>query len=114
MGAKNKVIAGDFNGKKVNLMLGSLMITGGFRSVIIDKNTVEEYEVVDEEKRKSAASAVGRGLVGSLIIGPAGLLAGLSAKVKGVHVVALQFKDDKKSLIEIDDKLYKVLMKKLF
>lgn len=43
-----------------------------------------------------------------------GLLAGLSAKKKGVYIIALEFKDGKKSLLEVDDKIYKALLKKLF
>ena len=72
------------------------------------------YEIVNEESRKSASSAVGRGLVGGLLLGSVGLLAGLSAKNKGIHTLAIQFKDGKKSLVEMDDKIYKELLKKLF
>jgi hypothetical protein len=115
MGAKNKIIAGDYEGKSVMQTFGIVNIAIGFtKSQEINKDTVESYEVVDEAKRKSAASAVGRGLAGSLLLGPVGLLAGLSAKSKGTHVVAVEFKDGKKSLLEIDDKIYSALIKKLF
>lgn len=87
MGAKNKVIAGDYEGKSIVHSFGIVNIAVGFtKSVEINKNTVDTYEVVDETQRKSAASAVGRGLAGSLLLGPVGLLAGLSAKSKGTHV----------------------------
>lgn len=115
MGAKNKVIAGDYEGKVVAQSLGLSMIqTGFFKTLVLDKSTVENYEVMDESHQKSAVSAVGRGLVGGFLLGPVGMLAGLSAKSKGTHVVAVQFKDGKKSLLEIDEKIYKALMTKLF
>lgn len=115
MGAKNKVIAGDYEGKGVVSSVGKVLIATGFvKSVELSKETVEEYEVIDAQSKKSAVSAVGRGFVGGALLGPVGLLAGLSAKSKGVHVIAVQFKDGKKSLIEVNDKVYKVLMKKLF
>ncbi|EJW20009.1 hypothetical protein M5X00_14625 [Paenibacillus alvei] len=115
MGAKNKVIAGDYEGNQVSTALGIVNISTGFWSAIsVDKNTVENYEVMDEESRKSATSAVGRGLVGGLLLGPVGMLAGLSAKKKGVYIIALEFKDGKKSLLEVDDKIYKALLKRLF
>jgi hypothetical protein len=122
MAAKNMIIAGDYEGKKLRQVFGEIYIDISFgKTLDFNKQTIEEYEVVDEEKRKSAASAVGRGLVGgiagSLILGPVGLiggLAGLSAKSKGIHILAIQFKDGKKSLLEVDDKIYKSLMKKLF
>lgn len=115
MGAKNAVIAGDYLNKAIVASGSRVCIsTGLFKLLDINKTNVIDYEVVDQESRKSAASAVGRGLVGSLLLGPVGALAGLSAKSKGTHVLAIQFKDGKKSLIEIDDKKYKVIMKSLF
>lgn len=115
MGAKNKVIAGDYEGKMVTQVFGIVTLSTSItKGIQLDKNTVENYEIVDESSQKSAASAVGRGLAGSLLLGPVGMLAGLSAKSKGTHVVAIEFKDGKKSLLEIDDKIYSALMKKLF
>lgn len=52
--------------------------------------------------------------MGGFLLGPVGLLDGLSAKNKGVHIIAVQFKDGKKSLIEIDEKLYKAFLKNCF
>lgn len=115
MGAKNAVIAGDYEKKPVvNTVAGAVIATGFMKSLKLDKSTVEEYEVMDESHRTSATSAVGRGLVGGLILGPVGMLAGLSAKKKGTHIVAVKFVDGKKSLLEIDDKIYKKLMVDLF
>jgi len=115
LGAKNKVIAGDYINNSVITSLGIVTLMKGFKSIIeINKDTVDDYEVVDSETKKSAASAVGRGLAGGLLLGPVGLLAGLSAKNKGIYVVAIQFKDGKKSLLEINDKIYKAIIAKLF
>ncbi len=116
MGAKNRVIAGDYNGKEVFAMFGDIEILTGKigESLKLDKSTVENYEIIDENYQKSAASAVGRATVGALLLGPIGLVAGATAKNKGIHTIAIQFKDGRKSLIEIDDKRYKVLMKKMF
>ncbi|MEC0089328.1 hypothetical protein [Paenibacillus macquariensis] len=115
MGAKNAVIAGDYERSKFLVSKGKLIIAIGWKgNVTISKDTVESWEEMSEEHTKSAASAIGRGLVGSLILGPVGLLAGLSAKNKGTHVVAIQFKDGKRSLFELDDKLHKVLVTSMF
>lgn len=115
MSAKNKVIAGDYDGKMVMQTFGMVSIsTGLFKSVDVNRETIEEYEIVDESNRTSAVSAVGRGLAGGLLLGPVGMLAGLSAKKKGVHIVAIRFKDGKKSLLEIDDKIYSALVKSCF
>ena len=115
MGAKNKVIAGEYEGKNVMLIHGAVCIMTGFtKKVELTKENVEEYELLGETNNKSAVSAVSRGLVGSFLLGPVGLLAGLSAKTKGVHVVAIKFKDGKKSLLEVNEKIYAALMKNLF
>ncbi|MBT2736174.1 hypothetical protein [Bacillus sp. ISL-7] len=115
MAAKNKVIAGDYEGSTVSESFSGICLMKNFANVRdINKDTVESYEVLDETKRKSATSAVGRAFVGSLVLGPVGLLAGLSAKSKSTHVIAIQFKGGKKSLLEIDNRIYSNLIKKLF
>ena len=108
--AKNRVIAGDYNGAMVATSFGIITI-GGMK---VEKWTVEAYEVITEEHRKSAASGIARGLVGGAILGPVGLLAGLTAKNKDTYNVAIAWKDGKKSLIEVDDKIYKAIIKKMF
>lgn len=116
---KNTVIAGDYEKKVVTLestLTGkkAVIVAGFMKKIVLDKNTVESYEVVDESSRKSAASAVGRAAIGGFILGPVGLAAALSAKSKGIHTVAIQFKDGKRSLLEVDDKIYKAIMTKVF
>jgi hypothetical protein len=84
------------------------------RIVVLDKNTVDSYEVIGEESQTSATSAVARGALGAALLGPVGMAAALSAKKKGLYTVAIQFKDGKRSLLEIDDAIYKALVKILF
>ena len=114
MKAKNKVIAGDYNGCKIVMSLGVVMIQKGFKHIALNKQNVNEYEVMDSETRKNAVSAVGRAFVGGVLIGPIGWLAAISAKRKGIHTIALEFEDGKKSLIEVDEKIYKSLVRALF
>jgi len=112
----NRVIAGDYKGLGIGCSVGSVFITTSIlKPLYLDKNTVESYEVITEEHRKSAASGVTRGLIGGALLGPVGMLAGgLSAKNKGTYQIAIQFKDGKKSLIEVNDKIYKALIATLF
>jgi hypothetical protein len=77
--------------------------------------TVESYELITDEHRKSAKSGIARGLVGGALLGPVGMLAGgMSAKSKGIYQVAIQFKDGKRSLLEVDDKIYKAIIQACF
>ena len=115
--AKNKVIAGDYEGKVVagGGMSGVFISIGLLKSIDLNNKNVEAYEVITDEHRKSASSGVARGIVGGALLGPVGMLAGgLSAKSKGIYQVAIQFKDGKKSLLEVDDKLYKAIIKACF
>lgn len=111
----NRVIAGDYKGQGVMSSLGKVTITlPMFKTVKINKETVEEYEVINESSKKSASSAIGRAAVGAFFLGPVGVAAGLSAKSKGTHQVAILFKDGKKSLLEVDDKIFRAITVSLF
>lgn len=115
MGAKNKVISGDYEGKSISCSFGAVLIMTGFgNGFLIDKANVSYYEEIDNSTSKSATSAVARGAIGAALLGPIGLAAALSAKNKGVHLVALQFSDGKRSLVECDDKIYKGIVKAMF
>lgn len=107
MGAKNKVLEGDYKGKQV---ISSGIVLGFLKTVNFDKKTVKAIEVLDSETRTSGTSAVARGALGAAFLGPVGLLAGATAKKKGVHLVAVEFQDGKKSLMEVDKKIYKKLL----
>ncbi len=116
---KNKVVAGDYKGSKVSAALGETVqvwTAGLFKKPLyVDKQTVEKYELVTDEHRKSAASGVSRGLVGGMLLGPVGLMAGaLTAKSKGTYTVAIHFKDGKQSLLVVDEKIYKNIVKQCF
>ena len=113
--AKNAVIAGDYNGGSISSFLGSVSISYKGISTEINKNTVESYELVNDEHKKSLMSGVARGVIGGALLGPVGMVAGgITAKSKGIYQIAILFKDGKKSLIEVNDKLYKLIIKNCF
>lgn len=113
--AKNKVIAGDYNGKDIICVWGdaSIVIPNG-KPIDLNKTNVATYEVIDENYKKSATGVIGRATVGAALLGPIGLLAGASAKNKGTHILEIKFRDGKNSLIEVGDNTYKAIMKKCF
>jgi len=116
MAAKNKVIAGDYNGKNIRSAFGKAKISTNFiNSLSLDKNSVASYEVITDDHRKSMASGISRGIAGNLLLGPVGMIAGtLSAKSKSVYMVAVLFKSGKNSLLEVDEKIYKQIVKHCF
>lgn len=118
MGASNKVIAGDYKNCIIVDTLNIIDLTKGFLGktiATINKETIESYEILTEEYNLSAGNAAARGLVGAALLGPLGLAAGvLSSKKKGVIQIVLQFKDGKKSLIEVSDKIANKITTVLF
>jgi len=111
----NMVIAGDYNGAGIAVGFNSITICKGFKRIKLTKDMVESYEVVTEEHRKSATSGITRGLIGGALLGGVGAIAGaMSARTKGTYQVAIQFKDGKRSLLQLDDNAYKTLVKILF
>ncbi len=111
----NKVIAGDYKGQGVMLNWKTAQITLPLLKVVkITKETVEEYEVLNSNEHTSTTSAIGRAAVGAFFLGPIGLAAGMGAKKKGTYHVAIQFKDGKRSLLEVDSKIFKAITISLF
>ena len=108
--SKNIVISGAYEGRSVLELFGDVKIG----DIYLNHSTVSSYEVVDEQYRKSAGSAVGRAAVGAFFLGPVGLLAGISAKSKGIHTLIIYFHNGQKSMIEVDDATYKAIVKALF
>lgn len=114
----SKVIAGDYQGNSISVDPGSVYLAilyGWGKSVLLSKDNIKEYEIMDQKTRKSASSAVGRAFLGSVVLGPVGLFAGLSAKSKTTGVqIAIEFKDGGRSLIELSGKHYERFLKTVF
>ena len=119
-GAQNRVVEGFHKGMKIMIDCGHLFIIQsgnallGARGFPVTKQEIDGYELITEDKVRSGTSVILRGAAGAALLGPIGLLAGVTGKKKGVFCVALQWKNGQKSLIEIDDKLYKVLVSSMF
>lgn len=113
---QNKVINGDYLGCKINSVQNKiLIIENGRVNVPISKRTVEEYVLVSSDTNKNTASAIKRTLVGGVLAGGIGAIVGsTTAKNKTTHKIMIKFKDNKSSLIEIDDKYYEILTMSLF
>lgn len=114
--AKNQVIAGDYVGRKVRCTSNRIIFDRAFDTPIeVSDATVSRYEVVDQDASKSATSVVSRGLLGGMVLGTVGMIAGsLSAKNDTIVLISIEFKNGDKSLIEVDKTVYKTLLKILF
>lgn len=109
--ARNQVIAGDYKGKDIKYNRKKIEISAFMRDIPLNSDTVATYELVNKETKKDKAGAIRKGL----IWGAGGLIAhaALSDGI-GIYNVAIQFKDGKSCLIEIDESAYQVLNQTCF
>ena len=113
--ARNKVIAGDYKGKLVGGSFGEAFISLSMTKFLyLNKETVGSLTPLDDDSQISVASAAMRGLVGELVLGPIGLVAAATAKRNGIHIVGIEFKDGKRSVVEVDDKRYRSMVQACF
>ena len=84
-------------------------------TIVLNKNTIKsiikEYKVLSEGE--AASSTLARGAVGALLLGPVGLLAGVAAGGMGKKVEIL-WHDGTKSLTEMTENVYEILMKLMY
>ena len=111
--ARNIVVAGDYVGNSVVFKSKKVSIYISFReSKEISKETVLSYEVITEENRNllssfgsfsKAALLLGYGFEGVAMMNMAG-------EEYKLILVSVQFKDGKKSLLEVDGAFYKAIV----
>lgn len=112
---KNKIVAGKYEGHNLAKDSGKIFfVVYPGDMIYIDDKTVKSYELVTEETWKSAKSGVARGLVGGALLGPVGLLAGLSAKNAGEFHLAVEWVKGGSSLITLNEKFYKLFTQSTF
>mgnify|MGYP001176801543 CR=1 FL=1 len=113
----SKIIKGYYEGMKIKNSLSKVIFiqpTLFGDTIALNKTNLTNYEVITEDTVKNASSAILRGAVGTALLPGVGLLAGLSAKNKSTHMVAVEWKNGEKSLLELDQYDYKVLVKSMF
>ena len=79
---------------------------GWLKTYPITKDNVEKIELLTAEQSKDVGSSVARGLVGGVLLGPVGLVAGaLLGKDSNINRFEITYKDGEKSLVEVDRKI---------
>ncbi len=116
--AKIKVHAGDFLEGVGTLSFGVLNLKTKekkFSGENILLTQLKSVELATEENVKKVGGTIGWGVAGALILGPAGLLAGLlmGGRSKEVTFIAV-FKDGRKLLATTDNKSFTRLQASVF
>ena len=115
--ARNMVLAGDYTGCRVFRMSANLAYISGTMKKIDDIYLVPEhvacYELMNEETIASGNSLL---LTGSLDPGNLQHLrlhATKKMQDKGIFTVAIKFHDNKRALIEIDEKIFAAFKRRM-
>ncbi|HBI85712.1 MAG TPA: hypothetical protein DDX71_05420 [Ruminococcus sp.] len=115
--AKNMVIAGDYMGCRIFRMSSSLAYISGTMKKIDDiflvPEVVARYEVMTEDIIRSGNSLLLTG-----VLDPGNLLslrlhASEKMQSKGVYTIAVKFEDEKRSLMEVDEKIYAAIVRRM-
>lgn len=120
MKASNIVLAGHM--EKWSIYFDSefkcLCITPGIfdnRVLPMNKTNIKNIEVTERKTSTSSSSAYKKGLLGGLLFGNVGAIAGASsANQNEIYTIAVTWNSNKRSLIEIDGNYYKQLQHDLF
>ena len=113
--AKNKVIAGDYVDWDVICGAGKLDFMHRLSRVNLSRNSVLKYELIDESNSGSFWGAFLRGYFSHAILGTAGLLASsIGSAQRKILLLSIEFKNGKRSLIEVDEAHYKKILKVLY
>lgn len=102
----NVVLSGDYAGSTVVAdRSGKLVLMANTGAPIyLDATTVAKYEVLNDNQSRSTGSAVKRAVVGNALLGRKGMIAGAAtAKKNTSYEVGVDFKDGKRSLIQMDE-----------
>jgi len=85
-----------------------ILMKGWFSKDIIRMDQIENLEVVTEENKTSVLGKAAWGAAGGLLLGGVGLLAGVLGGGNSKQLLlAVEFKDGRKTLLECTSKEYK-------
>lgn len=111
------VISGDYQGREIKAAWGGKVYINskGGEKIMIDSSTVNSYEILEIDDKKSFSSGVARGIVGGAVFGGVGALAGVnSAKTMKTAKIKILFKDGKCSLLKVNKVFYDAIINNLF
>lgn len=110
MAKTNIVLEGAFKNNKIyNITTDKCLTQSGWD---LKPPYVKSYTVIDETNKDQYS--FWKGALGSALFGGLGLIAGINGKKKKEYLIAIEWEDGDKSLICIDDKYYKILVKSMF
>lgn len=76
------------------------------RAAILTNNNIALVELIDSDSDISAPNSAIRGFIGEMLLDPIGLLGAATAKRNKRYILGIEFKDCKRSVIEVDEVIF--------
>ena len=115
--AKNAVLAGDYAGCRVFRMNAALAYISGtmkkMEDIFLTPENVVRYELMTEEIIRSGNSLLLTGVLDPGCLLNLRLHASEAMQKKGIFTVAVKFEDDKRCLMEVDEKIYTAICRRM-
>jgi len=115
--AKNTILAGDYTGCRLFRMNAALAYISGtmkkIEDIFLTPETVEAYEPLTEDMIRAGSSSLLTGTLDPGCLLSLRLHASEAMQKKGIYTVAVQFTDGKRSLMEIDEKIFTALCRRM-
>lgn len=110
----NKVIGYDYYGYKVCRIPRGICLKKLFDKVEIHRQDVEFVQVMDVDKQQSVTRMMARGFLFKNFGRYGGLFGGLSAKARKSVTVSMQLTSGRTCLMEVNERIYKIIMRELY
>ena len=115
---KNTVIKGDYKNWYVSIHRDDdkLMLEGVNDNIELSNETIIMYDIKHTEFRRDIIDIVVRMVIGILLIGPIGILAGFTANKNFIlyKLVYIEFKNGNKSLVKMGNSESKYLVENIY
>ena len=115
--AKNIVLAGDYASCRVFRMNAALAYISGTMKktddIFLTSENVECFEALTEDIIRSGGSTLLTGVLDPACLLTLRLHASESMQKKGIYTIAVKFQDGKRCLMEIDEKIYQAICRRM-
>ena len=102
--------------KEVANKVKNVVVLGGGLVGIDALAGIIDYDIKYTEFKRDIIDIVIRIIIGVLLIGPIGILAGFTANKSFIsyRLISIEFKNGNKSLVKIDNRTFKYLVEKVY
>ncbi len=115
--ARNIVLAGDYTGCRVFRMSATLAYISGtmkkMDDIYLAPEQVVRYELMTEDIIRSGNSLLLTGSLDPGCLSKLRLHASEAMQKKGIYTLAVKFQDDKRALLEVDEKIYTAIVRRM-